>query len=124
MSKRRYTKVQQLLQVIEQVPEAGMSLRQEKNWEPKEIALSMKTVLRIMKKYGLMSEIRRCRKWVNLGQQAQKKVAILKTECIYRHKPNSFQEANDLIDRYIYFYKHERTRNKSGVTPLTLRHSA
>ena len=27
------------------------------------------TVLRVMKKYGLLSEIRRRRKWVNLGQQ-------------------------------------------------------
>ena len=31
-----------------------------------------KTVLRIMKKYGLLSEIRRRRKWVNLGQQVHK----------------------------------------------------
>ena len=30
--------------------------------------------------------------------------SILKTECIYRHKPNTFREADDLIDRYIYFY--------------------
>ena len=28
-----------------------------------------KTVLRIMKKYGLLSEVRRRRQWVNLGQQ-------------------------------------------------------
>ena len=50
--------------------------------------------------------------------------SILKTECIYRHKPRTFQEANDLIDRYIYFYNHERIQNKTGVAPLTLRHSA
>ena len=31
-----------------------------------------KTVLRVMKKYGLLSEIRRRRKWVNLGQQVHK----------------------------------------------------
>ena len=31
-----------------------------------------KTVLRVMKKYGLLSEIRRRRKWVNLGQQIHK----------------------------------------------------
>ena len=31
-----------------------------------------KTILRIMKKYGLLSEIRRRRKWVNLGQQVHK----------------------------------------------------
>ena len=50
--------------------------------------------------------------------------SILKTECIYRHKPRTFQEANDLIDRYIHFYNHERIQIKTGVAPLTLRHSA
>ena len=50
--------------------------------------------------------------------------SILKTECIYRHKPKTFQEANALIDRYIQFYNYERIQNKTGVAPLTLRHSA
>jgi len=50
--------------------------------------------------------------------------SILKTECIYRHRPKTFREANDLIDRYIHFYNHERIQNKTGVAPLTLRHSA
>ena len=50
--------------------------------------------------------------------------SILKTECIYRHKPKSFREANDLIDRYIHFYNHERIQLKTGVAPLTLRPSA
>ena len=50
--------------------------------------------------------------------------SILKTECIYRHKPETFREANDLIDRYVHFYNHERIQNKTGVAPLTLRHSA
>ena len=210
----------------------------------RDIKVNPKTVLRIMKKYGLLSEIRRCRKWINLGQQIHKyenllkrqfradrpntkwvtdisyihtkegvlylsmirdlydnsivayktatqqtvnlvldtirlamkkekrKVAaelqlhsdqgaqyasqayfeltksygitpsmsrkgnpydnamaenffsILKTECIYRHKPKTFKEANELIDRYIHFYNHERIQNKTGVAPLTLRHSA
>ena len=50
--------------------------------------------------------------------------SILKTECIYRHKPKTLNEANNLIDRYIHFYNHERIQNKTGVAPLTLRHSA
>ena len=50
--------------------------------------------------------------------------SILKTECIYRHKPATFREANDLIDRYIHFYNHERIQFKTGVAPMTLRHSA
>jgi hypothetical protein len=39
-----------------------------------------KTVLRIMKKYGLLSEIRRRRKWVNLGQQVHKYENLLKRQ--------------------------------------------
>jgi len=50
--------------------------------------------------------------------------SILKTECIYRLKPKTFAEARDAIDRYIYFYNHERIQLKTGVAPLTLRHSA
>ena len=50
--------------------------------------------------------------------------SILKTECIYRHKPKTFKEANDLIDRYIHFYNYERIQIRTGVAPLTLRHSA
>ena len=50
--------------------------------------------------------------------------SILKTECIYRHKPKTLREADDLIDRYIHFYNHERIQTKTGVAPLTLRHSA
>ena len=50
--------------------------------------------------------------------------SILKTECIYRHKPKTLKEADDLIDRYIHFYNYERIQTKTGVAPLTLRHSA
>ncbi|MGN1028065.1 MAG: IS3 family transposase [Faecousia sp.] len=48
----------------------------------------------------------------------------MKTECIYWHKPKTFSEANDVANRYIYFYNHERIQTKTGVAPLTLRHSA
>ncbi|MDC0700609.1 IS3 family transposase [Blautia wexlerae] len=47
--------------------------------------------------------------------------SILKTECIYRHKPASFEEANDMIDRFIYFYNHERIQLKTGEAPLSRR---
>ena len=50
--------------------------------------------------------------------------SILKTECIYRHQAATFEEANILIDNYIYFYNHQRIQLKTGVAPLTLRHSA
>lgn len=45
---------------------------------------------------------------------------ILKTECIYRHKPETFEQANKMIDDYIYFYNHERiqlkNKKKNGQT--------
>ena len=44
--------------------------------------------------------------------------SILKTECIYRHKPATFAEANEMIDRYICFYNHERIQLKTGEAPL------
>ena len=50
--------------------------------------------------------------------------SILKTECIYRHKPRTLSEAQHMIDDYIYFYNHERIQIKTGVAPLTQRHSA
>ena len=49
--------------------------------------------------------------------------SILKTECIYRHKPRTLSEAQHMIDDYIYFYNHERIQIKTGVAPLTQRHS-
>ena len=49
--------------------------------------------------------------------------SILKTECIYRHKPKSLREANSMIDRFIDFYNNERIQSKTGVAPLALRHS-
>ena len=50
--------------------------------------------------------------------------SILKTERVYRHKPGSLQEADEMINAYIHFYNHERVQIKTGVAPLTLRHSA
>ena len=47
--------------------------------------------------------------------------SVLKTECIYRHKPATFSEANEMIDRYIHFYNHERIQLKTGEAPLVRR---
>ena len=50
--------------------------------------------------------------------------SILKTECIYRAKPQTFNQANRLIDEYIWFYNHERIQSKTGEAPLARRFSA
>ena len=50
--------------------------------------------------------------------------SILKTECIYRHKLKSFEEARQLVDEYIYFYNNERIQSKTSLTPLEKRRQA
>ena len=47
-----------------------------------------KTILRIMKKYGLLSEIRRRRKWQQMGQQVHKYKNLLNRE-FHAESPNS-----------------------------------
>ena len=47
--------------------------------------------------------------------------SILKTECIYRTKLKTYEEANLLIDQYIHFYNNERIQLKSKLTPLEKR---
>ena len=39
--------------------------------------------------------------------------SILKTECIYRVKLQSYEEAKVLIDQYIHFYNNQRIQLKS-----------
>lgn len=49
--------------------------------------------------------------------------SMLKTECIYRAKPKTFDEAKELVDDYIYFYNNERIQLKTGQTPMELRYA-
>ena len=61
------------IQICQDVTDKTYGYRRVWLWlEHKEIHRNPKTVLRVMKKYGLLSEIRRRRKWVNLGQQVHK----------------------------------------------------
>ena len=78
---------------------------------------------KLTQKYGITPSMSRRGNCYD-NAMAENFFSILKTECIYRHKPASFKEANEMIDRYIYFYNHERIQSKTGVAPLTLRHSA
>ena len=47
--------------------------------------------------------------------------SILKTECIYRINLNTFDEAKQVIDQYIYFYNHQRIQLKTKLTPIEYR---
>ena len=47
--------------------------------------------------------------------------SILKTECIYRTKLRTYEEARLLIGQYIHFYNNERIQLKTKLTPLEKR---
>ena len=47
--------------------------------------------------------------------------SILKTECIYRAKIRTYEEARLLIGAYIHFYNNERIQLKTKLTPLEKR---
>ena len=47
--------------------------------------------------------------------------SILKTECIYRTKLQTYDEARLIIDDYINFYNNERIQLKTKLTPMEFR---
>ena len=47
--------------------------------------------------------------------------SIFKTECIYRVKLQTYEEARLLIDEYIHFYNHQRIQLKTKLTPFEKR---
>ena len=47
--------------------------------------------------------------------------SILKTECIYRTKLQTYEDARLLIDEYIHFYNNERIQLKTKLTPQEMR---
>jgi len=47
--------------------------------------------------------------------------SVLKTECIYRIKLNTYDEARIIIDQYIHFYNNERIQLKTKLTPQEMR---
>ena len=77
----------------------------------------------LTKEYGITPSMSRRGNCYD-NAMAENFFSILKTECIYRHHPATFDEARMLIDNYIYFYNNQRIQLKTGVVPLTQRHSA
>ena len=77
----------------------------------------------LTKEYGITPSMSRQGNCYD-NAMAENFFGILKTECIYRQKPKTFQQANDLIDEYIHFYNHERLQTKTGLAPLSLRQAS
>ena len=92
-----------------------------------------KTVLRIMQKYDLLSEIRRRRKWQQMGQQVHKYKNLLNRQ-FHADRPNS-KWVTDIsyihtkqgvlyLSMFRDLYNHERIQLKTGEAPLARRLSA
>jgi len=47
--------------------------------------------------------------------------SILKSECMYRTKLQTYEETRLLIDEYIHFYNNEKIQLKTKLTPLKKR---
>ncbi|MGX8700926.1 IS3 family transposase [Caproiciproducens sp.] len=74
----------------------------------------------LTKEYGIIPSMsRRGNPYDNA--MAENFFSILKTECIYRHKIQTFAQAQELIDDYINFYNFERFQMKYRLTPLEKR---
>ena len=52
---------------------------------------------------------------------AENFLSILKTECIHSVKIETFKDARELIDDYIYFYNNQRIQTKTKLTPMEFR---
>lgn len=77
----------------------------------------------LTKEYGITPSMSRRGNCYD-NAMAENFFSILKTECIYRQKIKSFQQARELIDEFIYFYNYERIQLKTGETPLARRLSS
>ena len=74
----------------------------------------------LTKEYGItVSMSRRGNCYDNA--MAENFFGILKTECIYRQKIQTFHQARWLIDDYIHFYNTQRIQLKTKLTPHEMR---
>lgn len=75
---------------------------------------------RLTQSYGITPSMsRRANPYDNA--LAENFFSILKTECIYRTKLKTYEEARLLIDEYIHFYNNQRIQLKTKLTPLEKR---
>ena len=71
----------------------------------------------LTKEYGITPSMSRRENCYD-NAMAENFFSILKTECIYRQKIATLQQARQLIDDFICFYNHDRIQLKTGVAPL------
>ncbi|MPM60922.1 IS3 family transposase ISStma15 [bioreactor metagenome] len=74
----------------------------------------------LIKEYGITPSMSRRGNCYD-NAMAENFFSILETECIYRDKLKSFNEARERIEEYIYFYNNERFQLKNKLTPFEKR---
>ena len=74
----------------------------------------------LTKEYGIMPSMSRRGNCYD-NAPAENFFGILKSECIYRRKLKTIEEAKLIIDDYIHFYNYERIQLKTKLTPFEKR---
>ena len=75
---------------------------------------------KLTKEYGILPSMSRAGTPLD-NACAENFFGILKSECIYRQKIDTIQQAQQLINEYIYFYNYERIQLKTKLTPYEKR---
>ena len=75
---------------------------------------------KLIQSYGITPSMSRRGKPYD-NAMAENFFSILKTECIYRTKLRTYEEARLLIGQYIHFYNTDRIQLKTKLTPLEKR---
>ena len=118
---RRYQKIQELLPEIKGMLDTiRLAMKKEKKRAAAELQLhsdqgfqyTSQAYFQLTKQYGITPSMSRKGNPYD-NAMAENFFSILKTECI--------AEANEMIDRYICFYNHERIQLKTGEAPLARR---
>lgn len=74
----------------------------------------------LLKEYGIIPSMSRRGNCLD-NACAENFFSTIKSECIYREKPKTLAEAQELINEYIYFYNYERIQTKTKLTPYEKR---
>jgi len=74
----------------------------------------------LTKEYSILPSMSRAGNPLD-NAMAENFFSILKTECVKLQKPQTFEEAKNMIDEYIFFYNYERVQLKTKLTPYEKR---
>jgi len=77
----------------------------------------------LTKEYGITPSMSRRGNCYD-NAMAENFFSILKSECIYRQKLDTYDQARLLIDQYIHFYNYDRIQLKTRLTPFEKRSQA